>query len=163
MNRSRPTNGSIKRPTFTLPDVHRHARHAIVVTYENIKSIKSFGTRSSEETDKQQEPEETGRRVDVALVAVNDDARVERQIGRVGAPPVVRVRVPRVVRAQWRVAVAGGVRRGAARPRRDAVAFGLSAAAGGAQGARPAAGYLEVLQHTTHAIQGHFPLQHSNG
>lgn len=41
INRIRPAKGSIKRPTFTVPDVQRHVRQAIDVIYKknNIKLI----------------------------------------------------------------------------------------------------------------------------
>lgn len=34
INRNRPTRGSMKRPTLTVPDEHRQARQATVVIYK---------------------------------------------------------------------------------------------------------------------------------
>lgn len=36
IRRRRPTNGSIKSPTFTVPDVHKHAKQAMVVIYNKV-------------------------------------------------------------------------------------------------------------------------------
>lgn len=72
------------------------------------------------------------------MVAIDDNTRVQRDVGRGGVPTVVRVRVPRVDGANGRFALTAAA----------LCAVGRAAV----QRSRTAAGYLKILQHRTHAI-----------
>lgn len=77
---------------------------------------------------------EAGRRPKMSVVAINDDARIDWEIGG-GVSTIVWVRIPRIDRSDrcFALATAGALR---------------------AQGFRPAARYLKILQNRTHAIPG---------
>lgn len=111
---TRLTNGNMNSPTLTVPDVHKHVKQATVDIWKKFKKkkkvlITNYLSRLKRwclYTYHQKNTYDPSRGFQVCVVTIDDDARIEGEVGWGGASAVVWVRVPGVDRTEGRFALA---------------------------------------------------------